>query len=440
MFVNFIRVRDSITPELNDAYNSISTLFTKVGTLLSVSQNEGDRFWREAYQLLKMTEFEEICLGYSKSGTSGSGSGKELKLKILRSGKEIIQAGVKEPEIFELVGLFEDDIGPDRISDFIARTISDYLKNYTLRILEEIGINPQNRKDINFHDGLIVNPYNKKILYFLPKEILHELPVANEWEDISIVCMINEKIRGEINKQIGDDWRKMTTASKKHTARRVVLGDSKLIKALIDDYRSFNLDAYDFELDPLGENTWYQAAKEITKQIPLNIKVGKIETKEELNDLVMKLCMQFKDLIENNGLNEILYSKGKPRRERIAQRLFFGIADSYCKANNTDINPETNSGRGAVDFKFSIGYELRVVVEIKLTTNNQLSHGYTKQIGEYKKAEKTTKAIYLVIDNGGPTTRITNLIGLHNESLASGMKNCDLIIVDRNIKRSASIY
>lgn len=440
MFVNFIRVRDSNIPELNGAYAEISKLFNQIGTLLSVSKAHQDRFWREAFNLLQMTEFEEICLGYSENGTAGSGSGKELKIKILRSGKEIIDAGVKEPEIFELVGLFEDDIGPDRISDFIARTIRKYLHAYSIRVLKNIGINSQSRKDVIFADGLILNPYNGKKLYLLPQEILHELPVATEWEDISLICMLNDKVRDEINKQIGDDWKKMTTASKKYAARRVVLHNSELIKSLIQEYRNFSLDPYDFVLDPLGENSWYQAAKEITKRIPIKITKSKISTRAELNNLVLEICNQFKELIEKNGLSEILYANGKPRRERIAQRLFYGIADAYCKANNTDINPETNAGRGAVDFKFSIGYELRVVVEIKLTTNNQLLHGYTTQIVEYKKAEKTTNAIYLVIDNGGPDTRIAELVAIHNDFLSSGVTNCDLILIDGKIKGSASVY
>ncbi len=440
MFVNFIRIRDANIPELIGAYDAISKLFNQIGTLLSVSKKDEDRFWREAFELLKMTEFEEICLGYSENGTAGSGSGKELKIKILRSGKEIIDAGVKEPEIFEIVGLFEDDIGPDRISDFIARTISGYLHAYSIRVLTKIGIDNKSRKDIKFVDGLILNPFNGKKLYLLPKEILHELPVATEWEDISLICMLNEKVRSEINRQIGDDWKKMTTTAKKHAARRVVLQDSELIKSLIYEYREFSLDPYDFLLDPLGENSWYQAAKEITSRIPLKITKAKVSTRIELNILVLEICKMFKELIENNGLSEILYANGKPRRERIAQRLFYGIADAYCKANNTDINPETNSGRGAVDFKFSIGYVLRIVVEIKLTTNKQLLHGYTTQIGEYKKAEKTTNAIYLVIDNGGPSTRISELVALHNESLTSGITNCDLMLIDGNLKESASIY
>ncbi|XTR38726.1 hypothetical protein ACQQ2T_04925 [Paraclostridium tenue] len=57
-------------------------------------------------------------------------------------------------------------------------------------------------------------------------------------------------------------------------------------------------------------------------------------------------------------------------------------------------------GRGPVDFKISSGYKNKTLVEIKLTTNNQLVHGLEVQIQEYSKAEETHNLIYLVIDNG----------------------------------------
>ncbi len=440
MFVNFVRIKDSITPELDGAYNAILETFKKIKKLLSASQSEDDLFWCKAENLLLMTEFEEVCLGYSKSGTAGSGSGKELKLKILRAAQKIINAGIQEPEIFELVGLFEDTIGPDRISDFIARTIRAYLKNYTLRVLKNIGITPETRKNMRFQNGLIINPFNHKLLYFLPKEILHKLPIASDWGDIARVCEINRRVRDEINKQIGKEWYDMSISEKKKSARKIILNDPSLIYSLVEDYQNFHLDTYDFETDPLGEASWYQAAKNITQLVPLKFKNTNIQTKEDLFDMVIQICNRFKYLIENNGLAEILYANSKPRKERIAQRLFYGIADSYCKANNIDISPETNSGRGAVDFKLSIGNQLKVVVEIKLSKNNQLLHGYNTQIEEYKKAEKTTKAIYLVIDTGFNDKRLDDLIKQHNELQNSGITNCELIIIDGIIKSSASVY
>ncbi|MCY1298723.1 hypothetical protein D9M69_439120 [compost metagenome] len=54
-----------------------------------------------------------------------------------------------------------------------------------------------------------------------------------------------------------------------------------------------------------------------------------------------------------------------------------------------------------MDFKVSRGYEGKVLVEVKLTSNSQLVHGFERQLPIYQQAENATRGIYLVIDNGG---------------------------------------
>ncbi|MEZ6192419.1 MAG: hypothetical protein R3C45_14180 [Phycisphaerales bacterium] len=74
--------------------------------------------------------------------------------------------------------------------------------------------------------------------------------------------------------------------------------------------------------------------------------------------VVFKVIDHFKQLVENNGLNEVIY----PCKEKASQLLFFAIADAYCRANNLDLSPEVDSGRGPVDFKVSSGSDIRVLV------------------------------------------------------------------------------
>jgi hypothetical protein len=116
--------------------------------------------------------------------------------------------------------------------------------------------------------------------------------------------------------------------------------------------------------------------------------------------------------------------------------LFFGIANAYCEANDLDISRESNGGRGPVDFKFSKGYELRVVVEVKLTSNNSLLHGLKEQLVTYAKAEKTNRGVYLVIDNGGATEK---RLKEFNEAVdASKAEGFEVIFVDGTPKKTAS--
>lgn len=106
---------------------------------------------------------------------------------------------------------------------------------------------------MRFQNGLIINPFNHKLLYFLPKEILHKLPIASDWGDIARVCEINRRVRDEINKQIGKEWYDMSISEEKKSARKIILNDPSLIYGLVKDYQNFHLDTYDFETDPLGE-------------------------------------------------------------------------------------------------------------------------------------------------------------------------------------------
>ena len=103
-----------------------------------------------------------------------------------------------------------------------------------------------------------------------------------------------------------------------------------------------------------------------------------------------------------------------------------------------DISPEADSGAGPVDFKFSDGYEAKVLVEIKLSTNPKLLHGYEKQLEAYKKAESSMSAIYLVIDLGNITRKRKDLFALRESMKAQGKSVSEIIIVDGARKVSAS--
>lgn len=439
-FINFMCLKETEADELLDSYDNLNSKFRDIATLLIASKSQNDRFYREALKRLDMSELEEICLGYAMFNTSGSGSGLKYKQIILNTAKEIIEAGLNQPEIFQLVGLLEEGIGPDRISDMIGRMIYDDLVSYSRRIYAEIlaieGAN-QNRK---FKDGILINEFNNKPLLLLPLDILNDLPIASEWEDIDYVCMINEELRRQINNRIGNEWEELSTEYKKKLFKEIVLSDISILKGVIKDYISADIKKYDFYNDDIGDASWHEASRNITNSYPLDIS-NSINSKPDVISIVRTICMKFKTLIEYNGLNEVLYSDSKkPRRERIAQKLFYAVAHSYCENNNLDISPEVNSGRGPVDFKFSYGNNYKVLVEVKLTRNPQLIHGYEKQLIEYEKSERTDDSFYLVIDNGGSRDRLDELIKIHRTYKDKGIKIHDLVIIDSKLKKSASAY
>lgn len=85
-----------------------------------------------------------------------------------------------------------------------------------------------------------------------------------------------------------------------------------------------------------------------------------------LYDIAKKICYQFKYLIEEKGLWNSLYDdKGNPLNENHSQMLFYGIADTYCKANNIDISRKNNNEFDLKDNFIYIGY-----AESKARNNN----------------------------------------------------------------------
>lgn len=434
-FINIIRLRDTTVPEFSGAYDKVNQYFFDIAILLNMSKVKGDIAYRSAIKKFDFPEVNGIGLGFSK-GLYGAGFGDVLRDRIICDAKEIIDLGIIEPEIFHLIGLFEDKVGPDKLSDMIARIIYSEICQFTIRVNKELGITIEKYPEEKFDKtGIMISKYKNCEVLLLPKDILHELPIAYEWEDIDMVCQANAAIRYEMNVLVGNQWAKLTTQKKKKLIFDNVFHNPDIMKQVLADYKGILVKAYDFEKDPVGDLYAVKMAKELLAQFQLLSD----EKPTTSNAVALKVCGIFKDLIENNKASDLLYVDGNPRNEKTVQLLFYVIACSYCDANDIDVSPESNSGRGPVDFKMSHGKD-KTIVEIKLTTNQQLLHGFEVQIEEYAKAEKTDNKIFLIVDNGGPRKRIEAVRKLHAEKIKSGSRVSEVIYVDARPKNSASKY
>ncbi|MGH6987159.1 MAG: hypothetical protein ACRED9_10030 [Caulobacteraceae bacterium] len=129
---------------------------------------------------------------------------------------------------------------------------------------------------------------------------------------------------------------------------------------------------------------------------------------------------------------------GTPRREAFSQKLFFVVASSYCDANRIDVTPEAETGNGPVDFKFSNG-DFRIIVEIKLSTNSKVVHGYGTQTRVYGDAERAVRSYFVLVDVGSMGRKVGALFRKRQELVSMGAENLPALeIVDATPKRSAS--
>jgi hypothetical protein len=435
------RLLELITiPQLSNSHTTFRNYFNEVIKILDSIERRGDRSWREAYKRLIFREPKYILLGYSQSGNPGSGIGPGIARGLIDTAHHIVKAGIKDPQIFELIGLFEEGIGADRISDMTIRIILEGLLQFTESVSRILKLKSNT---LTFRGIIYKVPYLRGInrpFIFLPSELLTPLPVAYSWEDIDIVCSHNEQLRNRVNEIIGDTWKKATGQRvSKSQLKATLLRYPELIEDLLNRYKIKEPQTYDFNRDPSGEFIWHDIAQKVARRYPLNFTEILPVNSRSILDLVLIMCNQFADFVEKNGLFRLLYDDNrKLKKERAAQLLFFGIADAYCAANDLDLSREPNAGKGSVDFKISKGYEVKVNVEIKYTSNHNLTKGYSKQLPAYNEAEKTDKSVYIVIRTTDSDRGIKELLSLKKQQSDDGRKAPEIVITDGRWQDTAS--
>lgn len=92
--------------------------------LLTISKAKTDAPWKAAQGLLSLKEPPENGLGYGTGERSGTSRPDELRDTILQTLKEIVTLGADDPEMISLMALFEENVGPDTVSDLTTRVIT----------------------------------------------------------------------------------------------------------------------------------------------------------------------------------------------------------------------------------------------------------------------------------------------------------------------------
>lgn len=433
-FINIIRLKNSAVPEFIEAYSQMNSFFCEIATLLDSADKPelSDKMYKSARRRFVFHEVHGINLGFSES-SNGAGWGDKLSDKVLSDAYQIVKKGSKQPEIFHLVSLFEENVAGDRLSDMIATIIEPYIKNYTIRIMQELGVNPKTRKNLVFSkEGFIVNPYKNCPILLLPEEILHELPIARDWDDISRVASENEAIRREISAEIGAEWKKWASSERKDYLLKHIFMQPDVCQRVIDSYKSENLMAFDFRNDP----EYYAAV--LLKTIKETESFSKTKRQPNSFDASMDIIKIFKDWTENNhGWAEIQNAPSHSREKSIQRAIHLG-AKYYLKKNNLDASFECDAGNGALDVKISRGTD-KTITEVKLSTNGQYLHGYETQVKLYGRAEQAEKTIYVFIDIGNANRRKT-LLKRHEQDKENCIKCPELVIIDARKRSAASTF
>jgi hypothetical protein len=445
LFIDPLLLKHSQHAEIADgARTTYEAHFATVIKFLQASKNTSDVAWKSAQRLLSFPEIKWTCLGYGAQSISGSGSGADMTGQYIETARQIVELGIDDPDLFVAMALFEEGVGPDRISDMTSNVILGDLLRFNGRVLAELDVlrepmRLQLRNGKTFDAVLPVNPYlrEKEPVILVPADILRDLPVATDWSDVADAASKNAALRNRVNEDIARLW-EVKSRKDKDELRRWAMSGKDAFETFLDMIRGVSPHPYDMTGDPRGELFWRELAAVLAAKEPLNIVKPAAMDHASIVSIVEQIIEQFRFLIEDRRFSEELYHDSDPRPEKSAQRLFFAVAHAYCKANDLDLTPEADTGNGPVDFKVSSGYRGRVLVEIKLSTNGKLVKGYTRQLETYKIAEEALSAFYVVVDVGRMGEKDKRLIEIKNAANREGEETSPITFIDGSRRVSAS--
>lgn len=391
LFVDPFLIDSLWIDEFKDAKNKLKERFRKIIKLLSTNNQMA---FNQAVKLFISKETRGVWIWYWSNTDNWSSIWPELALKLAKLWKEIVDLWINDPEIFELLWLFQEDFWPDRISDFTIDTLKDDFIFFTQRVAKELWI--KKIKKFTYKGTEIFLPFiserNTHVI-FLPKKALRDLPIALDRSNVHYVVMYNNELRDKLNQMVWDDWKDYI--ENKDNRKKEFLEDKNYIEQLFSYYKSRQKLSYDYTNDPNWEFDWRDKWFKIANDYPLSLNLTTNPNIDDIKQIVRNIIAQFKQCIEHNWLNELLKKWNWRFSERYAQKIFFAVASSYCEANNLDISPESKSSTGPIDFKFS-NWLLKVLIETKLTSND--INSWILQLQEYEKWEWAIwNWIYLII-------------------------------------------
>lgn len=426
--------------EFQGAYDEFINYFNRFIDLVPLvkAHQKKDRFYRTIYKNFVFTERANTGLGYSIRGTHGRGISGALSIQLSDSAIEIINAGFKNPKIFALLPLFEDNIGADRISDMTIAILFGRFVDYTQRVSKELNIKVKGFKYNGDVKGLPV--YNKRPIIFVPMSILSDLPRAIEYDDIDHVCDYNERLKQRLAQLIGLNWQDYQSFHKPQI-KQALFSNPTYLNEILDRYNKLEGVSYDFSEDAKEKYLRFRL-QHLVKDRPLNLlHYVQLDNPCSIYDVTLAILDQFKKLVENNYMWKIFTRKGRKPDETDWQHYLLTVADTYITASHLDIdiNRENNPGVGALDFKFSRGLKGKTIVEIKRSSHQDLLHGYITQLPTYMRAESAEFGLFMIIrEDKKYDSAIQNVLDRKKQMEEEGVSLPEIIVVDACPKPSAS--
>ena len=392
LFVEPLLLKSSQSLIIKESYDVFVNFFAELLLLIKSSKttDESDIHWREAKRRVKFPEYKSTCIGYGRGTTSGSGSGRELNEKILKNAKDIIASGQENPKMFTILPFLEEGIGGDIISDMTQKIIDNEICKFTKDILEKIGLEGDYKytTEEGISYNLLFNPFSKCALKFLPQDILTNLPLADGFDNWIVgLSQKNFELRKQVNKVIGEAWLEKNKAEKKEDILEALKSNKAFFLEVVKIITNEDFSHYNLIEDYQGLYRWFEDAR---SKIPDNdFKISPIVKidQEALNKAVLEIISNFKNLIENNSIWRIFWTKRNAKMHHVnefySQMLFYMSCQIWLEAQNSPIalKREFAFEDKQLCLIFLLGNKIKTIVQIKNADNGGgLVKIYDKQI------------------------------------------------------------
>ncbi len=404
----------------------------------------------------RFPEVKQTWLGYSKVGNKGSGLGPQFAAALNENlnslfnnfGNERITKGSH----LEKLCLIKDKVGKDNISDFTTNLVKGFLCRYTQNFalthidasrlkripVRHVAFNYDTRSWATEHFSL---PYiDGDYVLLTPKEILtkddawinrHDL--IGDFEDIAS-SIPNDELRA----QISDYFRRMLPkdATKKQSDQAAI-STIRRFPALIDYYIRFKEENGE-QAQTLSEERVQETERvfiEHVRQLSMQL-AAQTQFYDQPGDShqhAYARVMFLKHVIEDNDGYRVFYIDGRPVKREADLQVMFKLT---WYASDFSVDREVNNGRGPVDYKISRGSTDSTLVEFKLASNSKLKKNLKNQVEVYKAANKTDKAIKVIMCFS--ETEIAKVSDILNELDLARDTNVVVIDADASNKTSAS--
>lgn len=428
LFVDLLLLKDSASKIMREAFSRYNSFFADLLKLLNASQQVGDKSWRAAKRMVNFPEYKYTCIGYGTGTINGAGSGAVLNDKILISAKEIITFAQNDPSIFLLLPLLEEGIGADIISDMTQNIIDDYICEYTIDVMEKLGIEGtcKHKSRSNTVYSLPYNPYHKCAIKLLPLDILSNLPLAETIDSWLLdISQENAVLRSQVNNLIGTTWLDATKSERKETILELIKKNKDFFLSTLEALQNETFESYDLEKDFEGLYRWFEDANVVSKIIDR----GNVSGNLSLFETIGMIISDFKNLIEEHELWRMfwtdLYKKRKHVKEFYSQMLFYMVSSAWVAAqgNKLLIDRIFNKESHQLEIVFAIAGQQKVKVQVKHNDNSSgLKKCYEDLVAHC--VQKNLKCYYLIMHF---TDRKSEQ---HKHILATANESCKIVEID----------